>query len=133
MKIAAKLSVTPKTVIERIKKLQKSKVIRGFKPILDSEKMGSVSSLFLIKYHNVSVELESKLVDYLKAHPNVLSIVKTLGEWDIEIHVETTNPLELRKIEMEIRQKFSLIIQDIESIPMYTTYRQNYFPKFLLK
>lgn len=133
VKIAAALNITPKTVIERIKRLKKLKVIRGFKPILDSDKMGCVSSLLLIKYHNVSVELENELVDYLKAHPNVLSIVKTLGEWDIEVDVETTNPLELRKIEMEIRQKFSLLIHQIESIPLYTTYRQNYFPKFLIK
>jgi len=132
VRLGRMLSLTPKTIIQRIKKLQERKIIVGFKPILNPRKMGLNSTLLMIRYHNVSSEMEDKLIDYLKAHPNVVSAVKTLGEWDIEIQIEVGETAALRKIEMEIRQKFALLIQEIESIPLFTTYKENFFPKFLL-
>ena len=132
VKLGNDLSLTPKTIIQRIKKLEKKQIIVGFKPLLNPRKMGHLSALLMIRYHNVSPNLEAELISYLKAHPNVVSIAKTLGEWDIEIQIEVGETVELRKIEMEIRQKFALLIQEIESIPLYHTYKNNFFPKFLL-
>ena len=133
VKIAELISVTPKTVMQRIKKLRSRKLILGFKPLLNPRKMGYVSNLLLIKYHNITPEMEKELIDYLKAYPNVVGAVKTLGEWDIEIKIETKDTMEFRKVEMEIRQKFTLLIQQIESIPLYKIYKNNYFPKFLIE
>mgnify|MGYP001223689888 CR=1 FL=1 len=133
VEIAEKLSLTSKSIIQRIKKLRKRKIIMSFKSLTNPRNMGYNSHLLLIKYHNISLEMENELISYLKAHPNVISAVKTLGEWDIEIELETKNPAERRKVEMEIRQKFALLIQQIESIPLYLSYKKNYFPRFLLE
>lgn len=127
------LSLTPKTVIKRIKNLRQRDIIKGFKPLLDIRKMGYISTLVLIRYHNISPELENKFISYLKAQPNIVNIVKTLGEWDIEIEIETENQPEFRKIEMDIREKFALMIHNIESFPLYRTYKRNFFPKFLVE
>jgi len=132
VELGKKLNVTPKTVIKRIKKLCKKKVVLGFKPLLDQRKIGYISTLLLIRYHNLSSGLEDKLIGYLRIHPNVVNAVKTLGEWDIEIEIEVEDRAELKKIEMDIRQKFALLIQQIESVPLYRTYKENFFPKFLL-
>lgn len=123
---------TPKTVIKRIKKLREKKIIMGFRSFLNQRKMEYTSTLLLIRFHNISSELENKLVRYLKVHPNVVSAVKTLGEWDIEVEIEVKDRAKLRKIEMEIRQKFALLIQQIESIPLYQVYKKNFFPRFLI-
>jgi len=131
--IGNELGLSSKTVINRIKRLKERKIIRGFKPLFDFGRFGYNSTLLVIKYHNVSSELENELVSYLKAHPNVISVVKTLGEWDIEIEMESGNKKELRKAEREIRQKFALLIQQIESVPLYKTYKKNYFPRFLVE
>lgn len=127
------LDLSPKTIIKRIKKLCEKKVILGFKPLLNQREMGYTSTLLLIRYHNISSELENKLINYLKMHPNVISAVKTLGEWDIEIEIEVKDSEKLRRIEMEIRQKFALLIQQIESIPLYQVYKKNFFPRFLIE
>ena len=131
--ISNKLKLTPKTIINRIKALQKRKIILGFEPLLNLRSVGYDSTLLLIRYHNISSELEDKLINYLKSHQNVVSIVKTLGEWDLEVKIETGKEKELRKIEVEIRTKFALLIQQIESIPLYQSYKKNFFPKFLLE
>ncbi|MBU0536714.1 MAG: Lrp/AsnC family transcriptional regulator [Nanoarchaeota archaeon] len=131
--ISSKVDLTSKSVIERIKKLQERLIIRGFRPLLDLRKMGYLSNILLIKYHNISVDMETDLIEFLKAHPNIASIVKTLGEWDIEIYLETPDQEGFRKVEMEIRQRFAALIQEIESVPLYKTHKVNYFPKFLIK
>lgn len=130
--LAAKHKITSKTILQRIKKLQEKEIILGFKPLINPGSIDYTATLLLIHYHNVSLKMENKLIDYLKAHPNVVSIVKTLGQWDIEIEIHTSSPLEFRKVEMDIRQKFTLLIQQIESVPLHITYKKNYFPGFLL-
>ncbi|MFH2028725.1 MAG: Lrp/AsnC family transcriptional regulator [Nanoarchaeota archaeon] len=132
VKLGEMLSLTPKTIIKRINNLTKTSILRGYKPLINIRKADYASNIILIRYHNISSELEDKFTNYLKMHPNVVNIIKTLGEWDIEIKVETLNHIEFRKIEMEIREEFALIIKHIESIPLYRSYKCNLFPKFLI-
>jgi Lrp/AsnC family transcriptional regulator, leucine-responsive regulatory protein len=131
--IANKLKITPKTVINRIKKLEEKEVILGYKTSLNIRNAGCYSNLFLVKYHNITSETENNLINFLKAHPNVTAVVKTLGEWDIEIKIEVEDYNETRKIEREIREKYGNMIKSIQNLPTYKTFQNNYFPKFLLK
>jgi len=131
--IGNKLGISPKTVISRIRKLKDTKVIMGFKPSFDLSSIGYHSRMMVLKYYRLSKDAEDNLINYLKTHPNILSLIKTLGEWDIEIEVEAQNDKDMRKIEIELRQRFPLLIRQIENIPLYKTYKITYFPKFLLK
>ena len=63
----------------------------------------------------------------------MLIIVKTLGEWDLEIEVEVNDDQVFRNIEMEIREKYAKCIQNISSIPLYEPIKLNFFPKFLVQ
>ncbi len=133
VEIGNKLQLTAKTVIKRIKKLVKREFIKGFKPALNVRETDYMSFILTIKSHNVVPEIEDKLIHYLKMHPNVVEVVKTLGEWDLEIQIEVKSWYIYRKIVIEIREKFKSLIQEIESIPIYKNYHKiNYFPGFLL-
>lgn len=133
VEIGGKLQLTAKTVIKKIKKLIKKELIKGFKPTLNIRGMGYMGFILNIRSHNIVPEIEDKLIDYLKMHPNVVSVVKTLGEWDLEIQIEVKSWYVYRKIVIEIKQKFKSLIYDLESIPIYKAYHKiNYFPEFLL-
>jgi len=133
VKISNKLSLAPKTIINRIKRLQERKIIHGFRPLLNLQKAGYYSTLLAIRYHNISSELENELINYLKIHPYVISVVKTLGEWDIEIEIEADDEKEIRKVEVKIRQRFALLIKQIDNIPLYQSYKKTFFPRFLIQ
>ena len=126
--IAEKLNITPKTVISRINNLKKNKIILGYKPLSD---IGNLSYFLLISYHNISTELEKKFIEYLKFHPRINSLTKTLGSWDLEIEIEVPNLNEFRKIERQIRKRFAVLIQQIESIPIYSLHKRTFFPRIL--
>ena len=131
--IANKLSITPKTVISRIKKLEKREIIGGYKPSLNLQKMGYISILLLIRYHNITLDVENKLLNYLKIQSNVVRLVKTLGEWDLEIEIEVKSMRDFRKIEIELRQRFPTLIHEIRSVPVYENFKKNFFPRFLIE
>ena len=134
VEISNKLELTAKTVIERIKKLLKRKIIRRFRAAINIRETGNMAFILTIKSHNVVPEIEDKLISYLKMHPNVVNVTKTLGEWDLEIQIEVKSWYRYRKIVMEIRQRFKSLIKEIESIPIYKNYHKiNYFPKFLIE
>ncbi|MBR9699916.1 Lrp/AsnC family transcriptional regulator [Candidatus Woesearchaeota archaeon] len=129
--IARSISLTPKTVISRIKGLEKRKILNGYRPSLNTQAVGYTRTLLVIRYHNVTVKEEEKLLHYLQIHPHVISAVKTLGEWDLEIEIEAQKEAAFRQIEFEIRQKFASLIQDISGIPIYDVHKETLFPEFL--
>lgn len=131
--IAAKLKVTPKTVIQKIKNLQTLKVIRGFKPFLDLSSVQYTTMLLMIKYHNVSVHEEVKLLEFLKQHPLVLTVVKLLGQWDLQIEIQVQEMKQFRKLEIEIRKNFSNLISEIETLLVYQEHKKTFFPAFLIQ
>ncbi len=134
VEIGNKLELTPKTIITRIKRLTKIRVIRGFKPALNVRETNNMVFLLIVRCHNVVQEEKDRLINYLKLHPNVVNVVKTLGGWDLEIQIEVNSWYEYRKIVIEIRQKFKSLIHELESIPIYKAYHKiNYFPGFLLE
>ncbi|MBN1896668.1 MAG: Lrp/AsnC family transcriptional regulator [Candidatus Aenigmarchaeota archaeon] len=130
--IAQELSVSTKTVIDRIKKLYKRGIIKGARPIVNIRKTGFSPGLLMVKYHNITSDAEKEFIEYLRRHPNVRGIAKTLGEWNMEIYLEAKDALEKKMIEMEIRQSFPSLIQQTESIPLYQTYKKCFFPRFLV-
>jgi Lrp/AsnC family leucine-responsive transcriptional regulator len=133
VEMGEKLSLTTKTVLDRIKRLKKRGILVGFDQLVEPRRMGYVPALLLIKYHNITPELEQEMTLNLRNHPNVTWISKTIGEWDIEVSIHAKDAMDLRNIEMGIRQRFAKLIQKTESIPVYRNYKKNYFPRFLLE
>ncbi len=129
--IANELEVTPKTVINRMRQLERRRVIRCYRPLLDLERLGGSLSLLTIRYHNVSSEEQDALVRALKVHPRVVWITKTFGEWDIELAVETESEQQLRRLERELRERFTTLIQSLDRIPIYRVHQLSFFPRFL--
>lgn len=133
VEIGRKLSLNARTVVNRIKNLEKLHVIRGYRPFIDFSRIGHVANLLMVRYHNISVEDEQRLLNYLSYHPNVTSLTKTLGVWDLEITIEAENRWDLRKIERELRQKFAGLIYMTEAVPIYKEYKKTFFPRFILE
>lgn len=129
--IAGQLQVTPKTVINRIRGLERRKVIRCYRPHIDMELLGGALSLLTITYRNTSAEAQDELVRALKVHARVVWLTKTFGEWDVEVAVETESEQQLRRLERELRERFADLIQTMERIPIYQVHKLSYYPSFL--
>ena len=93
--IADKVDLSVPAVGDRIKKLQESGVIRGFKPIIDSNKIGLDVSAFITVYSESSKNFEKVVLDASK-NSNVMKCYTTTGDGShlLLVKVKNTNSLE---------------------------------------
>lgn len=129
IEIASKLKMTPKTIISRIKGLEKRKIIIGYKTVFDIEKLGYQYFKIYLKIHNSTKEKKQKLRDYIKANPNIIYDDYVLGGEDFEIEVQVRGIIELRKIIEEIKSNFTEMIQDYKTMLFYKEHKYLFFPE----
>ena len=69
-----------------------------------------------------------KLESLAKINENIIIFVKTIGDHDIELEVETTNNKELDQLMKTLRDHFVSEIKDYEILEVTREYRMTYFP-----
>src|SRR3989344_339397 len=69
-----------------------------------------------IKLNNISEEEHKNIINYLKAHKNVIELISILGDYDLTCVIIAKNTQELEIISREIRNKFKNIISDWRSV-----------------
>jgi Lrp/AsnC family transcriptional regulator, leucine-responsive regulatory protein len=127
--IARKIKLTPEAIAYRIRNLIQEQVIISFFPLINITLLGYhwyTVSLFL---HQVSNIRQKQLIKYLKQHPNIICVIKTVGDWDIEFDIHVESSYKFRSILMEIRELFSDIINDFESNLIFNDYKYTHLPK----
>ena len=72
-----------------------------------------------------------KLESLAKINENIIIFVKTIGDHDIELEVETTNNKELDKLMKTLRDNFVSEIKDYEILEVTREHRMTYFPFWL--
>jgi Lrp/AsnC family transcriptional regulator, leucine-responsive regulatory protein len=129
LELGKELSVSPNTIKNRINIMKKNKLLLGFRLFVNPRVVGYSSHfLFLETNHNDKFQ-EQKLLDYLDALPEIIFLVKHLSNWRIALEIETENEIKFQNILVEIRSKFSNIIKNIETMPIFKDREINYFPK----
>jgi Lrp/AsnC family leucine-responsive transcriptional regulator len=111
-------------VVYRIKKLEQNKVIRSHHTMLNPKKLGySLYVYAMFSCYNIKPEEETKFVDYLKSHKQIIYVAKNSGKYDFTIGVCAKDYMDFDEIIRGIRQKFSEFIRDIESLPTVQEYK----------
>ena len=116
--IAKKIRLPRDVVVYRIKKLEDARVISGHHTLLNNSKLGYPLYVYVcFSMYNIKTEEETKFVNYLKNHKNIIYAAKNSGKYDFTIGVCAKDYKEFDDIVREIRQKFARSIKDIEALP----------------
>jgi Lrp/AsnC family transcriptional regulator for asnA, asnC and gidA len=97
--LAKMLKITETAVRKRIEKLEKNKVILGYRAVVDFKKLGIFSSLTGI---DVEPEHIWKVVERLKQMENVNSVYLTSGDHVLMVEVVTDSLDTMRRLHEEI-------------------------------
>jgi Lrp/AsnC family transcriptional regulator for asnA, asnC and gidA len=97
--LAKMLKITETAVRKRIEKLEKNKVILGYRAVVDFKKLGIFSSLTGI---DVEPEHIWKVVESLKQMENVNSVYLTSGDHVLMVEVVTDSLDTMRRLHEEI-------------------------------
>ena len=124
--IAQKLKISLDTVKNRIKKLEKEKVICGFKLGLDLTKLGYDN--YRIDIYLASSSRNKEIHEFFKYHQNIYQVHYTIGGADIEIELFVESLKHLINIMEGIKTKFSDVIDYMDYFPYSSIIRMNYVP-----
>jgi len=127
--IARKLKLTEIVVRYRIKKLIEKKIIIGFKPFLNVDKLGY--SYFKIHFtlQNLTQEKKKSFFSYVHKHPNTVHTTELVGGADLETELQVKNNKDFYKQIQEIRIKFGNIIKDYSFMQYTKEYKFTYLPE----
>ena len=128
VEIASKLKLTPKTIISRIKDLEKKKVIIGYKTMFDLEKLGYQYFKVHLRLHNLTKEKSKQLRSYIKIQPNIIYDDEVLGGDDFEIEVQVKDTQALRNVIEDIKSKFAEIIKEYKTMEFYKEHKYMFLP-----
>ncbi len=124
--LAKKLGVSADTVRNRIKKLEKTQIIVGYKLGLNVEKLGYTS--YRVDIQLVSTQRNNELHEYCKMHKHIYQINKTIGGADFEIEVIVKDQAQLTALIDELKTTFSSVINDVDYFGFSTYHILHYIP-----
>jgi len=117
--IAKRAGISPENAHARVVRMEGSGVIQCYTILLDHVKAGYPRHRTLIKFKNLNEKEERRFFTYCNYQPNIVHHLKVLGNWDLVIDIEVEDIEGLRRVLMDIKYKFSDIIQRIEPIYIY--------------
>lgn len=126
--IAKEIKLSADAVGERIRKLQKSGVIRHYNIVPNESKYPFLHYKVLIGFRNISEQREKTLREYCRRNPNIIYIVKSLGPWEFEIDLEVESAEQFREIMMGIKTTFNDILKDYSALTIYKVHKYNFCP-----
>ncbi len=129
--MATKLNISADSVLQRIKKLEKEKIITGYNLVLNQEALNQIHYKVFIYLNDISIE--NQIYSYCRTIPKITYLINSFGEWDIELDVEVKNVDEFRAIMMDLNSKFSNVIRDYFSLIIYKIHKYNLFPKGMIR
>jgi len=110
--ISRKAGLSPVTIQRAIRTLKRKGIVRGFRPLLDLNKLGVV-------YYKLNVYVKDygqldKMVKYALHHPNAIYVNEAIGYADFEMEVLTRSHEEFRQIFGDFKAKFQETIRDAD-------------------
>ena len=132
-KLAKHSELNVKTIKSILKNLGKKGIIRGFRYTLDKDKLDIQAFRLFLKLHHLTQEREDSLMNYLRNKKEIIQANKTVGDWDMEIDIESLDSGKIRQIILQIREEFKDIIERFNLIEFHDSYKKSYLPSYLFK
>lgn len=126
--LARKLRLTPKTVAAKIRRLERERIIIGYRTLFDIKKLGYCYFKLHITLRLTTPEKIKAFRDRLRAHPNVTYDNEVLGGDDIELDLQVRDIEELRAIIDGLRTDFPDLIRDHKHMRFYKEHKFLFLP-----
>ena len=127
-KLEKKLKQSYKVIAYRIRRLERTGVILGYRAFIDYSKIGFSYYKILFSLHNVNAEDLERLEQVVTVIPNTVYIDKTIGGADFEAEFQCKGSGEMRAIVDAIRREVPNLIRNVETLEYYHEAKICYLP-----
>jgi DNA-binding Lrp family transcriptional regulator len=110
--ISDRTGLSIEVVLNRIKTFEKEKVIVRYSLVTNTDILQHVNFYVLIYLNHINAEREQAFLRSCQSQPNIVYMIKSLGEWDYELSIEAPTVAKYREVMMTLSREFSDIIQE---------------------
>jgi len=82
-----KISLTPEAISYRLKKLSEQKIIRGYRAVIEHNKLNLLWYMLLLNLNTVPNKFAKRFKQFLRMNKAILFADKTLGSWNFRIEL----------------------------------------------
>lgn len=126
LEIANTLKTSPQVVRNHLRKMERNKVILGYRALIDVSFLGyRYYKLYLTL---LNTERLQELEQFCLQHPNILNVNQAMGGSDFEIELQAKSFDEFDAIVNELRKVFSGMIDEYEFVIAREEKKMVYFP-----
>lgn len=126
LEIARRLHISADTVRNRIRTLEKKKIIVGYKLGLSLEPLHHVG--YRVDLGLLSTKRNKEIFEYSKHHKNIYQINKSIGGADFEMEVIVKDLNHLISLIDEIKIRFNDVVSDVDYFGFSTFHILKYIP-----
>lgn len=112
LEVSRRLKTTPKTVINRVKILEKKNIIRGYSIVKDHLKLNINRYYLFLKFNFLDLDNEKKFTQFTINCENVVEYIKVFGEWDTILVIEAKKIEDYKELLFTIKEQFFDFIED---------------------
>lgn len=124
-KKSANVSITSEAILKRIRKMEKEQIINSYDMLLNTNKIGMISYILLIKLNFSKKDKLNKFFKDVNSNNSIVYIVNSIGEWDFEINFEVSSLSEYKKALAELGKKNPGMILDYTTLEITNFYRSD--------
>ncbi len=125
--ISKKINLSSSSVMQRIRRLIKERVILRFYPMISYSLIGLQWNMLFLNLRNYDEKRLRQLENYLIKHPHIVWFVKSIGKWNYEVSVFAKDASHYHKIVVDIRNHFKDIVRNYETVTIFTQYKYVFF------
>ena len=126
--ISRRINVPRKVVSYRIKRMEKNKIILGYRPSVNNNLLGYTQYKILFHFANATEQEVKRLKQYLKELPEVIYFVEELGICDLDIEIMLKSTQDFFNFMNNIKYQFPTLIKEYETLIFVNTLKINYLP-----
>ena len=125
--IARQVDLTSMAVINRIKRMEKNRLILGYRCALDLQKLGYTHHKIELFIENLSKKRKEQLIEYIRMHPNIVYITDVVDYVDLECEAQLKSADDVYPLMMKMREEFPEI-KRFQSTPFHKEIIFRYVP-----
>lgn len=126
VEIAQSVGVAPNTVKNRIKRLEKTGVIQGYRVKINTSGLEYDHYKVFLLLDNPG--LRDRIIHYLAKEPRVVYVTEAIGKFDLEFEMMAQTAAEMNEFLRGLRMEFSDMVKEYESELTYKEHQINYLP-----
>ncbi len=127
VQLSEKLNLTANAVKNRIKNLEKNKIVMGYKTKINYEKLGFLHFRVFLHLNKFDEDLFKQTKEFLHSNGNVESISHYSGYADIDFRCYAKSLVEFYSLISKLKDKFLNNIIEIDSMAIFNWEKINFY------